>query len=129
MEIKKILYLYLPYSLKFKSYEGILEMVSISKDDTVILKNEFKTIEIGIKDLLYNYTPILKNMKESDEYFSLIKNDHSVQTFLNDAFLVSRGLNSYSEVSEMITEWLPYGVLDLFIKHHFDIFNLLKHKS
>jgi hypothetical protein len=132
---------YVPFALKFLSKkhfnkygersELILNGLSLVENNTwqyeFIPQNESSDLYFAKLDEK-DFQPILKPMKNLDSYFSkLFDDDIDVRTFMNKEFLESRGIETFDQLYEFKAEWLPFGLVNLLLKHHFDIFDLIKH--
>lgn len=86
-------------------------------------------VECGIRDVDgINIKPILRQFTPNDvyDYFSdKLEMDISPYTFISEEFLHEFSI-AFDEIFESKTEWLPVGLYNLLIKHHFDIFGLIE---
>ena len=117
---------YLPYGLIAADEYGRKRKVVLSHftydTQTVSICN---LIDLGFR--MTEHKPILRPMSiiELTNYFLLLfDEDINVRTFLNDEFLESHGID-FEKILDFKIEWLPFGVVDLFLKHHFDVFGLI----
>ena len=70
----------------------------------------------------------LRPMANIEEYFKpLFNNDNpDVIEFLSQEYLADYGINDISDILNFKIEYLPYGLVNLLLKHHFDVFDLIK---
>ena len=72
--------------------------------------------------------PILKPMLDFEAYFAKIfETDKDVKEYLNEGFITID--NNFINIEDMLTykpECMPFGVVQLAFKHHFDIFGLIE---
>lgn len=102
-----------------------LKMIDISSRVTTELNAHNLTYLIAFLD--EEIKPILRPMTTTEltKYFILIfDEDIDVRTFLSEEFLDSHGID-FEKIPDFKIEWLPFGVVDLFLKHHFDVFGLI----
>ena len=120
LELKHIA-AYLPFSAKIhhSRKNGFFEVLTATGEIADYIVNE--------KSEHDKYALILRAMSDlNTTYFSdLFDEDIDVRTFLNEEFLESRGIKSFQQLTEFKIEWLPFGVINLLIKHHFDVFDLI----
>lgn len=126
---------YLPYKLKaiildYKSdYVGneIDEIAGIEQWDKSGTKWSLFTIG-GSKPSIDRIKPIIRPFTLNDiyDYFSdKLEADISPYTFISEEFLHEFSID-FDEIFESKTEWLPVGLYNLLIKHHFDIFGWIE---
>lgn len=90
------------------------------------------TLEITVDNLRKlviedKYKLILRPMADFDNYFGgKWDDDIDVRTFANSDFLQVHGFANTKLLNEIKIEWYPIGLFNLLIKHHFDVFNLIK---
>lgn len=124
-ELLKIYSAYLPYELecevkdqeqiKTDILSGVYDNGDLVFHNTIESHHGFESIK-----------PILYSMDYFEKYFSkLWDEDIDVRTFLNQDFLLD---HNFSDIQDMITnykiEWIPLGVINLCLKHHFNVFGL-----
>ncbi|WP_294288525.1 hypothetical protein [uncultured Chryseobacterium sp.] len=73
------------------------------------------------------FKPILYDLSHFEKYFAkLFDTDIDVRTFLNEGFITEE--NQFESISDMINnykvEWWPYGVIQLALRHHFNVFRI-----
>lgn len=110
---------YLPYGLKsYVEYDGHKLIKDINVNNVMCIVDS----EVLSK-------PILRPLSGFERYFSkLFDEDIDVRTFLNEGFITKE--NQFEDIADMIDnykiEWWPHGVIQLALKHHFDIFGLIE---
>lgn len=100
----------------WQMYDGNLSGSIFISDRMSVDFENIDEIDIALYDLSY-----------FERYFSqLFDNDLDVRTFLNNDFLTID--NQFESLDDMLenykVEWWPYGVVQLALKHHFNIFGL-----
>ena len=119
---------YLPYNLKCEILNSghekeVGEMIAVYDDSSACFGNIVES-EKGFKYI----KPILRDMSTFESYFSKIfETDNDVKEYLNEGFITID--NTFVNIEDMLTykaECMPYGVVQLALKHHFDIFGLIE---
>lgn len=109
---------YLPYNLRLRDTDNIY------KEDRIL------TIE-SMRWLLSNSKPILRPIQDVELFFEKIWNDRSdddVIKYFDADFLYKHEYIEISEIQLVEIESLPYGVMQLLFKYHFDVFGLIDKK-
>lgn len=115
---------YLPYNLKItkEDWGKIGELVPF-------IKKDLKGLQIEIDYALTTKSkPILRPMNEVEDYFLELygKLQHQdITDYLDEDFLSSMDNLDISEIGDKKIEYLPYGTIQVLLKHHFDIFDLI----
>lgn len=112
---------YLPYDLKvYNNEDGIRKVVT------------FGTMNPAFCHIMHvkeNNKPILRHLSDSEEYFEeiygMLEHD-DVTNYLDEDFLKYHDINSFDELINKEIEHIPYGALQVFLKHHFDVFGLIE---
>jgi len=111
---------YLPYGIKMQI--EFSEWNDVNEDGTYILNAEIMRWFCFEHDLI---KPILRPITEMESYFKpLFGKDEEVTNFLNAGYLDKFDIEIY-EIKNIKAENLPYGLVQLLYKHHFDIHNLI----
>jgi len=111
---------YLPYNLKCEVLNSgqekeIGEMIAVYDDNSACFGNIIES-EKGFEYI----KPILKPMLDFETYFAKIfETDKDVKEYLNEGFITID--NNFINI-----ECMPFGVVQLAFKHHFDIFGLIE---
>jgi len=111
---------YLPYNLKCEVLNSgqekeIGEMIAVYDDNSACFGNIIES-EKGFEYI----KPILKPMLDFETYFAKIfETDKDVKEYLNEGFITID--NNFINIEDM-----PFGVVQLAFKHHFDIFGLIE---
>ena len=113
---------YLPYGLN-----GYLNK---QKDDCFIIgaTEDFIYTDSSFDDLYYTeIKPILRPLDEIEDYFKKFwnKKDNQVREFLDSDFLYSFDCLEVEMIHSTNTNYLPVGLYNLLLKHHFDVFGLI----
>ena len=118
---------YLPYGLKYQkvskgSFKSDPDFVEIKKwsilDIEDLLKLRYKVISVK---------PILRPLLDLQDYFNPLFNSENpdVYEYLSEEYLKDYGIEETSDILNFSHEYLPYGLVNLLIKHHFDVFELI----
>lgn len=112
---------YLPYNLKMQITHafGFIETRTLSLDcghdfNLLLSKN-------GVK-------PILLPMSGFPLYFEYLfdtTDDQNIKDFLDEDFLYDKGIYSWEELVFAEPNYIPYGTLQVLLKYHFDVFELI----
>ena len=111
---------YLPYNLECEVLNSgqekeIGEMIAVYDDNSACFGNIIES-EKGFEYI----KPILKPMLDFETYFAKIfETDKDVKEYLNEGFITID--NNFINIEDM-----PFGVVQLAFKHHFDIFGLIE---
>ena len=119
---------YLPYNLKCEVLNSgqekeIGEMIAVYDDNSACFGNIIES-EKGFEYI----KPILKPMLDFETYFAKIfETNKDIKEYLNEGFITID--NNFINIEDMLTykpECMPFGVVQLAFKHHFDIFGLIE---
>lgn len=111
---------YLPYNLKCEVLNSgqekeIGEMIAVYDDNSACFGNIIES-EKGFEYI----KPILKPMLD-------FETNKDIKEYLNEGFITID--NNFINIEDMLTykpECMPFGVVQLAFKHHFDIFGLIE---
>lgn len=113
---------YLPYNLKCEVLNSgeekeIGEMIAVYDDNSACFGNIIES-EKGFEYI----KPILKPMLDFETYFAKIfETNKEIKEYLNAGFItIDKDMLTYKP------ECMPFGVVQLAFKHHFDIFGLIE---
>jgi hypothetical protein len=123
---------YLPYGLKYcrvlKSPVTLNEEIKIMGE--VSTKGNIHNINNNILGDYTNmkYLPILRPLHEIEDYFKELwdKKDEEVREFLDSDFLHSFDYLEIEYIHRTNVNYLPVGLYNLLLKHHFDVFALIE---
>lgn len=119
---------YLPYGLK--------GMVLYEDDNTEICTLGIKSFVGNICDINefingeYLVKPILRPLSNLETYFKELwyKKDKEVREFLDSDFLILFEID-IETIQVTNNNYLPVGLYNLLLKHHFDVFGLIEKNS
>ena len=115
---------YLPYGLKildiYKERDYIKEITGVYSFENIFTDDGDITFEC-IK-------PILRPMSGFPLYFEYLfetTDDQNIKDFLDEDFLYDKGIYSWEELVFAEPNYIPYGTLQVLLKYHFDVFELI----
>ena len=119
---------YLPYELKVLRPDSktILEVCGI-------VGNLYIFQEVGKLETYGSVTsnankPILRPLSDLESYFEKLYgtlDNQDVTDYLDADFLVSMDCLTVEEIKEVDINYIPFGTVQLLLKHHFDLFRLI----
>jgi hypothetical protein len=114
---------YMPYWLKF-----VIDMYEFTDGNS---KPEIRHFTMGNDiSMCLNYgKPILRPIQEVELFFEdiwALGNDEDVKKYLDSDFLWENGQIEISEIQLIEADKLPYGTLQVLLKYHFDVFDLIE---
>jgi hypothetical protein len=122
LEIKHLT-LYLPYGLKMKVLD------TFYKYDIMTLCDKSGLSNIGLPCVIdepQDFKPILRPLSDIERYFKpIFENDEDINRYLSEEYLSYFGIE-INNIHDVVLEYLPYGVFNVLIKHHFDVFGLIE---
>lgn len=127
---------YLPYNLKCKILDYQSDYVG-DQFETMkgyyILNNRpyfnFKKGRDYAGKNITQFKPILRSMSEFKHYFEKLYGciEHQdVTNYFNIHYLNEHNIECVSDIQHLYAEHLPFGTLKVLLKHHFDVFDLIK---
>ena len=75
-----------------------------------------------------NVKPILRPISGFTLYFEYLfdtTDDQNIKEFLDEDFLYDKGIYSWEELVFTEPNYIPYGTLQVLLKYHFDVFELI----
>lgn len=114
---------YLPYKIKGKSKNtGTIFTITGFND-----RNSITTYgDLGMSDFEGTQL-LLRPLSDLHDYFIPLFNSDNPDIFeyLSDEYLKDYGIDNTSEILNFRAEYLPYGLVNLLLKHSFDVFGLI----
>lgn len=125
-----------PFDVKYKildykcdyvgnKYDNIKSLYYINTD-----KEKLWHIETvgGAKPCINRIKPILRPLSDVEEYFRNIwESTQELPDYISEEYLMQFFLD-INEIENRGTNYLPVGLYNLLLKHHFDVFNLIEKK-
>ena len=87
------------------------------------------SLDFGEEEHIWMFKPIFRPIQEVEQYFEDLYGrleNQDVTDYFDADFLASHDNIEISEIQLLEPEQIPYGTIQVLLKHHFDIFGLIE---